>query len=256
VNYGLYISASGTLHAMYRMDTAANNLANLETSGFKPELSASMARKPARQEDGLTEMPSNELLEKLGGGVLARPTYVRMRQGAVDVTRNDLDVALEGEGFLVVRSAEGDRQGLTRDGRLTRNALGQLAQAGTGMLVLSADGEPIQLRGGVPVKIGLDGSVSQGARNLGRLMVADVAESQREGLRKQGEGFFAVPQGAELLPAQARVIQRALERSGVDPVSEMMDIGRAERAAGSGVRMIQMHDEIMQRAINVYGKLA
>ncbi|MFO0493203.1 MAG: flagellar basal body protein, partial [bacterium] len=93
MNYGLYLSASGTLNALYRMDVAANNLANSETTGFKSDITAAMARDAANPEDGL-HLPSNKLLEKLGGGVLAGPNRTAWRQGALQTTNHDLDVGI------------------------------------------------------------------------------------------------------------------------------------------------------------------
>ncbi len=253
MNYGLYISASGTLNALYRMDVAANNLANSETAGFKPDLTATMARDAARQEDGITSLPSNALLERLGGGVSGAPNRVRFAQGALESTRNDLDVALEGEGFLRVQGGDGKAR-LTRDGRLTLNSNAQLVQASTGIPVLSDGGRAITLRSGLPVTIDPDGSIIQGGTAVARLGVVTIDDPTQ--LSKRGSGLYEAPQSATLGPATARVIQRNIERSGTDAVRAMLDIGQAERAAGSGSRMIQMHDEIMGRVINTFARLA
>lgn len=254
MNLGLYISASGTLNALYRMDVAANNLANSETAGFKPDLTATMARASAREEDGVTNLPSNALLERLGGGVLGAPNRIRWSQGALETTRNDLDVALEGEGFLRVRSTDGAFTGLTRDGRLTLNSASQLVQASTGLLVASDAGDPITLRGGLPVAINAEGELSQGGATVARLGVVRTDNPDR--LTKRGAGILEAPQGTTLTSATARVVQRSIERSGTDAVRSMLDISAAERAAGSGTRMIQMHDEVMGRAIGTFARLA
>jgi flagellar basal-body rod protein FlgG len=258
MNYGLYISAGGTLNALYRMDVAANNLANSETAGFKADLTVTKMRLAANPEDGMN-LPSDEMLERLGGGVFAGPNRVSWRQGALESTRNDLDVAIEGSGFLRVRSGDGTADGFTRDGRLTINSQGVLVQAASGKAVVDDGGGTISLASGVPVRIDPRGLITQNGQQVGQLALVDVPD--RESLRKRGDGFFELPddqspESAGLTPATGRIVQRSIERSSVDPVRAMLDISQAERAAGSGSRMIQMHDELMQRAINTFGRLA
>src|SRR4051812_42884899 len=73
MSYGLQISASGVMTSLYAQDVYANNLANMDTPGFKPEIPSIMPRLAVRQEDHLPFMPSNALLERLGGGALLEP---------------------------------------------------------------------------------------------------------------------------------------------------------------------------------------
>lgn len=259
MNYGLYISASGVMTNLYRLDVAANNLANLETPGFKPD-TATMRMRPAyRQETGST-LPSNALLERLGAGVKAGPTATKFGQGSVETTGRPLDVALMGEGFLVVQGA-GSRRGdagvrLTRDGRMALNGKQQLVMASTGLPVLDTDGKPITLAAdGRPVTFDLDGTVRQGNAPVAKLDIAAVPEQAR--LRKEGQGLFAVTSGqwARRAEGTASVQGKSIERSGVDPVQMMLEVGRAERAVGENTRMIQLRDELTQRAISTFARI-
>ena len=77
MNYGLYLSASGVLTNLYRQDVFANNLANSETVGFKPDSPTVRQREPEAIEDNLGLGASQRLLDKLGGGVLAGPQSIR-----------------------------------------------------------------------------------------------------------------------------------------------------------------------------------
>ena len=70
MNYGMQISASGALSGLYRMDVFSNNLANINTTGFMPDVPVIRQRDAAAREDGLGAMPSNELVERLGAGVM------------------------------------------------------------------------------------------------------------------------------------------------------------------------------------------
>ena len=91
MNYGAYISAGGALNAMHRLDVATNNLANVNTVAFKRDIANSMPRQTARVEEGLFRLDTNEMLERLGGGVLARPTQIDFGQSAINVTNDDLE---------------------------------------------------------------------------------------------------------------------------------------------------------------------
>ena len=88
MNYGLYLSASGVLTNTYRQDVFANNLANVETPGFKPDLPSIRQRDPEAIEDNLGFQGSNELLDRLGGGVLAGQQRINFNQGTLRPTGN------------------------------------------------------------------------------------------------------------------------------------------------------------------------
>ena len=136
MSYGIDISTSGVLTALHRQDVLTGNLANLNTAGYKPLIPGVKQRDPVSIEDGVLHLPSNRMLERLGAGVVPAASRIGFAQGPIDQTGNDLDVAIEGDGFFAVR--DGDSTSLTRDGRLTLNANGQLVLAASGHLVLTA----------------------------------------------------------------------------------------------------------------------
>ncbi|MBY0308324.1 MAG: flagellar hook-basal body protein [Phycisphaerales bacterium] len=254
MNYGLYLSASGMFSALHRMDTAANNLANVETVGFKPDLATTMARDAVRQEDRVWNLPSDAMLERLGGGVLMAPTAVNFSQGALEQSASDLSIALQGDGFFRVRGADGQPR-LTRDGRLAIDSQGVILQAGTGLPMLDESGSPIRINPGIPgpLEIGADGTVRQDQAVAGRLAV--VAPKDPRSLRKEGNALFALPSGAEPGPADATVVQHALERSGADAVAALLEISDAERSVTFNSKMITSYDDLMSRAVSTFGRL-
>ncbi len=260
MNYGLNISASGMQTALYRMDVFANNLSNMSTVGFKTDIPATRQRDVVRVEDGVGSLPSNKLLEALGAGVMLAPTRVSTGQGVLEPTPNPLDVGLNGPGFMVVRQSPGsspDSFKLTRDGRLTINRQGLLVQSTSGFPVLDSADRPIALDASRPVRIDGDGTVRQDNKIVGRIHVVDVAD--RSALKKHGDSLLGVPADAmarRTLSTTSTLQQNTLERSTVDPIRATMNISSAERAVGRGARMIQIHDEIMQKAINTFGKVA
>jgi flagellar basal body rod protein FlgG len=258
MSYGLQISASGVMTAMYRQDVFANNLANMDTVGFKPDVPTSRPRDAVRQEDGLMHLPSNALLERLGAGALLNPNRVSFSQGAVKPTGNPLDVAIEGEGFFVVRQiadTSGDAKRLTRDGRFTRNAEGQLVMAAGGLPVMDRGGNPITLGPGA-VTIDGDGSVRQNNEIVAQLDVVELSDPSR--LRKEGHSLFVGSSEvmASLKPATGSLRAGALEDSGADEVRALMQMTSASREIDANVALIQQHDRMLDRAINVLGRVS
>jgi flagellar basal-body rod protein FlgF len=258
VNYGMHLSATGAMVSLHRMDVLANNLANVGTVGFKAEMVSARQRHAARVEDGLGFLPSNELLERLGGGVLSGPTRVSPEQGTLRATGNPLDVAIEGNGFFVVgdESAGGDGRRLTRDGRFAINPQGLLALASGGAPVMDATNRPIQLGQGGEVQIGSDGSVRQGGLVVGQLQLVNVADPAS--LVKVGNGQFRAAARAlgSNRPVGGQVRQGMVEESSVDPIAAMLGVTEAGRAAEANLAMIRNHDRVMDRAINSLGRVA
>lgn len=255
MNYGLYLSASGLISNMYKMDVLSSNLANAETPGFKPAIATARQRDVVRVEDGVYGLPSDAMLEKLGAGVMMMPNRLSFSQGVVERTDRPMDVALEGEGFLVVRGANDQDVRLSRDGRLAIDAQGRLVQATSGRAVLDRGDRPINVKTNQPLAIDSAGVVSQGGVAVAQLQVAKVADQSK--LRPAGEGALTGPPAllAGRKPGGALVIQKSIERSAVDSIQTMMDISAAESGVGSNARMIQVHDQVLDRAINTFGRL-
>jgi len=258
MNYGLQISASGALTALYKQDVLTNNLANATTVGFKPDVPAVRQRDPARREDGLDFMPSNAMLERLGGGVTLERNRVKFGQGSLERTGSPLDVAIQGDGFLVVRDdtdSTGDRLRLSRDGRMALDAGGRLVTASAGNPIMDTNNRPITLSGTGRVEIDADGTVRQGGSIIARIQLASVGETQR--LDKLGASLFRAPSGAVAPRRQADGVlkQGYVEASGVDEIAMMMQITGASREVEANISMIQQADRLMDRAINQLGRV-
>ena len=91
MNYGLYLSASGVLTNMYRQDVFANNLANAQTIGFKPDFPMLSQRDPESVEDDAGFDVRHDLLDRLGGGVYAGPQAIDFSVGRLEQTENPMD---------------------------------------------------------------------------------------------------------------------------------------------------------------------
>ncbi len=258
MNYGLYLSASGVLTNTYRQDVFANNLANVETPGFKPDMPSIRQRDPEAIEDQLGFEGSNELLDRLGGGVLAGRQRINFAQGAHRPTSNPLDVALEGKDqFFAIEAIDSEtgqaQVRLTRDGRFTLNSAKELITQ-SGHRVLDASDQPIVLDGPGKATIGTNGQVLLNDEPIAQLQVARV--DNLDSLTKRGQGLFAF-EGFD--PRQAiqdpSVKPGFIEASGVDPIMTMMQVVAATKAATGNANMIRYHDQILDRAVNTLGRV-
>lgn len=257
MNYGLHISASGMLTSLYRQDVASNNLANINTAGFKPDLAFAIQRDAARIEDGLGSLPSNRLLERLGAGAMLAPNRVSMEQGPLQTTGNPLDLAIQGEGFFVVRDESAGPDGplrLTRDGRFTRDAGGRLVLAASGLPVVDEGGRPISIPDGPAVTVGSDGVIRQGDAPIAQLRLVRVTDPAA--IAKHGHSLMSAPEEAIAPGAPGLVKQYAVEGAAIDPIKAMMSVASAARDAESNAGMIRQHDHLMDRAINVLGRVS
>jgi flagellar basal-body rod protein FlgF len=258
MNYGLYLSAAGALTSLHRQDVMANNLANVNTVGFKADVVHFRARLAERLEsaDVSSLIDPQIMLEHLGGGTFAEPSFINLRQGDLTQTRNDLDVALEGQGFFVVRKSSPDGATdvrLTRDGRFTRNSSGELIMASTGLPVLDVNNHPIRLDGTGPVRIDGDGTVNQNNQPIAQLQMADVSDPAL--LRKEGSNLLTL-NGARRQAANAAARQGFVESSGVDPIIAMNKMISASKAVSANITMMQYHDQILGQAVNTFGRVA
>lgn len=258
MNYGLYLSAAGALTSLHRQDVIANNLANMNTVGFKPDMATTRQRLPERIED-LTFTDPQYLLEKLGGGLFSNPTMIQLSQGSLMETGNSLDLALQGDGFFVVSDGSGtggEHLRLTRDGRFMLNADGQLVMAGTGMKVLNENDQAITLDRKSPIMIDQDGTIRQNDQVVDRIQIA--AQPEPELLVKAGDSLFRIADGESYNPGlgEASVHQGFLEASSVDPISTLTAMIAATKAVQANAKMMQYHDNTLGQVMNTFSRIS
>lgn len=238
------IALSRQVALQRQMDVVANNMANLNTTGFKAER--------ILFEEYLTEgdgQPDYGWGDELLAMTLDWATMHDLAPGPVVQTGNTLDVALEGDGFLVVQTPAGERY--TRNGALTLNAIGEL---------VTQDGYPVAADGGfvtfgpeeTGIVIGRDGSVSSSAGAKGFLRLVEFDDPTA--LTREGANLFA---GGTPIPAEnTRVIQGAVERSNVQGVREMTEMIRVTRTYTQLAALMQQQDDLRANAIDTLGTLA
>lgn len=251
--YGLYISAGGLQANELRMAVGANNLANVNTAGFKVDNVVVQPR--ARSAGGGRTAPAE--LSRLAGGVWATRTVTDFLPGSLDATNNPFDIALDtgsvADGFLGVRGNDG-KPAWTRDGRMTVDGGGRLITQSGGLTVLDDTGQPITIDpAGGPIAIDSVGNISQGQTQVGRLRLASF--DRPELLAKQGGNLFVA--GASATPGEfrGRVVQGHVEGSAAEPTTLLARLIQVQRAYEANANMIRFQDQTLGRAVNDIAKI-
>lgn len=258
MNYGLYLSASGALTNLYRQDVFANNLANAQTVGFKPDVPTIRQRAAESIEGNFGAQLRQRMLDLQGGGIMPGQQRINFSQGPLQATGNALDVALtRDDAFFAVSSTTpgGKPQvALTRDGRFTRNNAGQLVTIAGHHLVLDAENQPITLPTSSPVQISSDGSLVQDGEVVARVQVTGV--QNRDRLTKRGENLLGFDGADQRKPLEgaAELKSGFVEGSGVDPIRALTNLVTATKGVSEAGRLIQFHDTLMDKAVNTLGR--
>ncbi len=248
--YGLYMSAAGANAQSHKVEVLSNNLANVNTVGFKRELALLDARESEAIERGLASRGSGKL-EDIGGGTRMNATWTDFSPGTMQLTQIPTDLAIDSPNtFFQVQ--HGKEKLLTRAGNFHISNEGVLVTA-SGDPVLGSDGTPIQLDPSLPYRFVAGGVVEQAGERIevGLLKAKDVSK-----LEKAGENYFRADRSAGLsVDDERRVKTGYLEMSSVNPVDEMVELIASSRAYEANVRIIQQHDtatsELISRMLKV-----
>ncbi len=229
-----------------RLEVAANNLANAATTGFKSDslTFAMLVEKPAKSED-----KPNDVRFVRDNGLVRN-----MSQGSITRTGSAFDVAIEGDGFFMVRAPDGSI-GYTRDGSFTLNGDGMLVTA-EGHPVLDSGGSPLAFdpQGEAPT-VSPDGAIQIAGVEAGALGLARF--DHPELMEKIGDNLFVAAGQPQLPPDETtRVVQYALEGSNVRPVIELTRLIEISRAYESAARFVKNGDDIRKSAIDRLGRSA
>ena len=234
---GLYAAYTGLMARTQALDTAANNVANTGTNGFRAQRDYFRgvlvdSLRPDSPADSQVGRGVNDF-GILGGNALD------LGQGNLAATGNPLDLAIQGQGFFAIQSANGIRY--TRDGAFMRSSRGVL-QTNLGEPVLDAKQQPITIPSGA-IRISPDGSVSvttqDGSAIVGKIGVFDFAN--RYALTAEGTNRFT-SNGEKPMAADAATIQQgAIEGANQDAVHSTMQLVLVQRQA-----------EMMQKALSVF----
>jgi flagellar basal-body rod protein FlgG len=220
-----------------RQDRVANDLANASTPGYKP----SIAPQESFGAILLGRSIDGQPIGSLSAGVASATPVVDLSEGAVKETDEPLDFAIEGDGFFSVRTPQGVQY--TRNGQLTLDANRRLVTA-TGEPVLDAQGGTITLPSGTPV-VAADGAIGVAGKQIAKLALTSVNVTS-----SLGGGLYA---GTARGPAAGTIRQGALEGSGADPMTAMVDMMDSMRAYEAGQRVLHALDDSLGKAVSAGG---
>jgi flagellar basal-body rod protein FlgF len=244
----LYVGLSRQMILLRELDVAANNIANLDTTGFKVESLRSAVDPETPPGVKGSQRPIQYALDH----GMARD----FSQGKFTQTGAPLDLAIEGQAFFAVSTPDGDRY--TRDGRFMVDSQGRITtQAGDP--VQSASGSPITLNpdGGPPL-IGPDGTISQSIPGsqaesvVGQIGV--VRFDSLSSLTKDGHGLYVnTDTGAPQPATDARLHQGMLEASNVQPIVQITDLIRIQRTYEAVANLVSSTSDLSAQSIQRLG---
>lgn len=241
----IYVGLSRQMLLRKEMDIIANNIANVDTAGFKVE---SLMQKTAPGAPAVT-MGGPRPVKFVAADGVARD----FGQGALTKTGGELDLAIEGQGLFQLQTPNGPR--FTRDGRFTTDATGRLvSQAGYPVLDESGGEIVIDAEKG-RVSIGADGSMSQGEERVGKVGMFKFANAGV--LEKAGDNLFRNGSNLQPEPATglAKLRQGHLESSNVKPILEITRMVEVSRAYESTAKMMDSEAELSRRAVDRLGRV-
>jgi flagellar basal-body rod protein FlgG len=224
------------------MNITGNNIANLETNGFKRSQAVydTFGDFLAYRKDGVE-------LGESGRGVIIDKIYTNFEQGSITNTDSTLDFALDGYGFFTVASADGQTM-LTRDGKFTVDADGFLKDL-YGNYVLGQNGR-IYI-GGNDLVVDEQGNLFIGGAAADSFLITVPAAI--EGIEMLSNGLLSYVGGTEVF--SGRVLQGCIEKSNVNLVDEMTAMLADSRAFQACSQLIKAEDELNKKTVNEIGRV-
>lgn len=257
---GLYISASSAVSEGKRIDTISNNIANVNTTGFKkdiyvtqsfPEILTMKMGGEAPNISGVKLPAPFNYIGTMNAGVHTSVVVTDYAQGNHIPTNNPLDMAIAGNGFFTVETEAGERY--TRDGSFSLDSQGYLVTK-DGYKVLGEKG--YILINGKDIKINEKGEISSDGEFVDRLRLVDF--QNYSALMKEGNNLYNIisEEWTDNDKAFAGSVKQGyLEDSNVNAVTEMTDMITMLRTYEANQKLIKAHDELLDKAVNEVGRV-
>lgn len=242
----LYVALSHQVAQRRQMDVIANNIANMGTTAFKRE--SVMFREYLKESDG--ELPNS----------LKNVAYVQdygvsrqMTDGQLHTTGNPFDIALSGDGMLMVKKENGDLA-YTRNGHLALSDEGKLITS-TGQEVLDVAEKPIQFPANATgIEFATDGTISvKGGGIIGKINVVTFEDFST--LQKIGNNMFGAS-GQSIPSTNFQIVQGVIESSNVQPIIEITKMINVSRAYIQTAKIMERFQDSKNNAINRLAKLS
>ncbi|SNX53535.1 flagellar basal-body rod protein FlgF [Thermoanaerobacterium sp. RBIITD] len=245
---GLYTASSGMIAQQKIMDVLSNNLANVNTTGYKKDSVVTSAFPGFMvTKSGGDNVPYDGNVGRMNYGILVDTFNTNFSEGAIQETKGKLDFAIDGTGFFEISTPQGMRY--TRDGSFTLNSNGYLVTK-DGYNVMGQNG-PIRLTEG-DISVDNFGNITLNGQNVDRLNIVDF--NNYNTLRKEGNNlFFNV--GGQAIPSNATIKQGYLEGSNVNSVDEMVNMINVMRIYEANQKIALAFDETLDKAVNEVGRV-
>lgn len=251
---GLYTAPNGMIASQKKMDIISNNLANVNTTGFKKDGVSIESFADVLAVKVNDTVPVNESIGKMTFGAKVGSVYTNFSQGAVNITNNPLNIAIEGEGMLTVGVL--DKEGnvterYTRDGSFTVDPDGTL-RTKEGNYILGEEGN-ITISESSNIFINENGEIFSNNEYVDKLKLTGFENP--ESLRKIGDNLYAATEETNMKDFSSQVMQGFLEGSNVNTVREMVDMISIMRGYEANQKVIQTQDESLGKAVNDIGRV-
>ncbi|TDT71801.1 flagellar basal-body rod protein FlgG [Hypnocyclicus thermotrophus] len=278
---GIYTSASGMTTQAKKQDTIADNLANINTTGYKKSTTIMEqgkefdiyrkenveARVPEREEVKLTK------IGKLGTGVKIKENYINFEQGELKTTESNLDFAIKGKGLFAIETDRGIR--FSRMGNFSINSEGYLVNhEGDKVLAYNETGKLGYIKPLKDFKIKKNGEIINGdiisevainnlnidyrlpmeeAKTTGNALYIAEFDDTRE-LTKEGNSYYLADISKSKFSSKSDVYQGYLEMSNVNTVKEMVELINVQRSYETNQKVLSAQDETLDKVVNNIGK--
>lgn len=247
---GLYTAATGMNVQAKKMDVISNDLANVNTAGYKKDTTVITSFKETlmkRINDSQHNMPNNETIGTVSLGAKVAEVYTQFSQGSLVATNELTDVAIQGDGFFVVNTLDGEAY--TRDGNFVVNQNGDLVTT-EGYSVMGQNGaisfgEEFLTSGG-DISIKENGDIYLNTTYIDTLDIANFEDTRA--LTKMNDNLYSST--AQRSEFTGSVIQGFLEASNVNSVTAMVDMITVSRAYEANQKVLQTHDSLLSKAVN------
>ena len=241
---GIHLATQGMSMLQDKQDQIANNLANINATGFKQSHLFVQSYQKYLKNDNQEPFVNEE--------VKPDEVYIDYQEGPMKKTGNDLDLLIKGSGFFTVMTPDGVRY--TRNGNFSIDSDGFLVTS-DGSKVMSTDGFIRIEQDGGPIRFNLDGEVLQGDESKGVLQISDFKKPYK--LLREGNSYFRpqLPDNPVIKSPGGIIKQGFLEGSNANPIQNMVEMIRAFRNYEADQKALQAQDQTLDRAINSVGRV-
>lgn len=250
---GLYTGYTGMRSQLEKMDTISNNLANVDTVGFKKDqviLTSFSEVLTYKLND--PEVPHSKNIGTMSLGAKVDEIYTDHMQGSLKQTDQLLDIALQGQGMIKVGELQADGsivQKYTRDGSFKIDQQGRLV-TNDGLFVLGEEDLPITI-GSENVRINDDGSIWNSEVRMGKINVVGIEDPLT--LRKQGSSLYTATDATVEIAFTGTIEQGFVESSNANSIEEMINMINVMRSYETNQKIIQTYDSTLDKAVNQVG---